>query len=277
MKNLKCKVFSASGNIISLVDNRTTNKEIAFFIENIKDYCSIKTKKTDGLVIINNSDKYDFSMSFVNSDGTTGMMCGNGGRCAIYYYANMLDTYQKDNLIVFNLDDTDNIYYGSLHEDLVSIYFDIPYKINKKTITINGIEYRGSFFEYPTPHFVIEVENVFNLDFKKTVKKIRNHPAFAPLGTNVDFFHKFSYNNLYLRTFERGVEKETGACGTGAIVTAVSFFLKYGIILKELTIVPTSKSELYIKLSEIDGESKILLTGSVEEIITLAKLPTKKH
>jgi diaminopimelate epimerase len=193
-------------------------------------------------------------------------MCGNGGRCAIYYYAQTLDKYDES-LILFNLDNTNNIYYGCLKDDSVSIYFDTPYKIYKKTITIDNVIYRGYFLDSPTPHFVVEVEDVFYLDFEGIAKKIRCQPEFAPTGTNVNFFHKFSYNNLYLRTFERGVERETGACGTGAIATAVSFFLKYGITLKELTIVPSSNSALYIKLDELADGNKILLKGSVYEIV----------
>lgn len=266
MDNINCKIFSASGNIFTLIDNRNINKNTSFFIDNAEILCTYNETQTDGVIIINNSNKYDFSMVFINPDGTTGMMCGNGGRSAIYYYINSLEKYNENDLISFSLNDTNSIYYGSFANNVTSIYFDTPNKIDKKEVEVNGIKYSGFFLNNNTPHFVIELDDVSNFNVKEIGKAIRNDAIFSPEGTNVNFYHKISSNSIHLRTYERGVEDETGACGTGAIATSISFFSEYGI-LGELTIIPTSKSKLYINFAEINSTKKIKLTGKVEEII----------
>jgi diaminopimelate epimerase len=139
---------------------------------------------------------------------------------------------------------------------------------------------KGSFVNVGTDHFVIEKENIKNINVEKLGKIIRNDINFLPNGTNVNFFEKANEaNTIFLRTYEKGVEKETGACGTGAISTALVYFKKYGYS-GELKIFPTSNSVLFVDLilrnSGNSGDNlqsdlynaieKIILTGSVDLI-----------
>jgi len=263
------KIFSGSGNIFSLMDNINYNYNKKYFIDNINKLCNIGiNKKTDGLIVINKSQANDFDALFFNPDGTTGMMCGNGGRCAIYYCIRSNKNYIEGELVSFNMND--HIYYGCYSDNKASIYFDLPDYFEERIIKINNIEYNGIFMNINTPHFVIEVEDIDVIDIQKIGKAIRNHKAFAPDGTNANFYQKINKDTIKLRTFERGVEDETGACGTGAIATFITFRNKIDIkdaLFTKLTIVPTSKNELYVEYSVINNVQKAVLIGEVEEII----------
>jgi diaminopimelate epimerase len=257
------KILSGSGNVFTLIDNRKQNIFQQYFIDNIKSLCTYNNKLTDGLIIVNNSNQYDFDVIFFNPDGTTGMMCGNGGRCAIYFYVKSLKTHNEADIISFSM--ANNVYYGQASNNDISIYFNVPPNIIKKSLTIDGTQYRGFFIDVGSPHFIVEVDDISKINVKSIGKKIRNHEIFKPKGTNVNFFEKISLNKIYLRTFERGVEAETGACGTGTVTTAITFFLQYGCYGK-LNVIPTSKSPMSVQLTQLDNDIKILLTGLVEEI-----------
>ena len=262
----KPRIFSGSGNIFTLIDNKIKNEKTEYFINNIAKLCNIHDIKTDGLIVVNNSEVALFSASFFNPDGTTGMMCGNAGRCVIYYYSKTYNINQQDMLeFIIN----DKTYFGSYcpFVDKVSIALNLPDKFERKKIAVDNIDYDGIFVDGDTPHFIIEVNDVNEIDIKKIGKAIRNHEAFSPNGTNVNFYQKINENTIKLRTFERGVEDETGACGTGAVATTVAFCSQYKLFDK-LVVIPKSESKLYVEYSKINKIEKIILSGNVKEIIS---------
>jgi len=259
---IKPKIFSASGNIFALIDNRGKQQyEKKYFIENISEFCSNKIK-TDGLIVINSSTTHNFNASFFNPDGTYDMMCGNGGRTAIFYYAKTLKEYENNSIVSFEMNN--QIYYGKINGSQSSIYFDLPNKIEYRTIIIDKIKYKGYFIDTGAPHLVIEVDNLSNIDVKKIGSKIRNHKKNGEKGTNVDFMQIISPNLINLRTFERGVEDETGACGTGAVATSAIYFIKNGYF-GPIKIIPTSKEILFINIETLFGKLQIVLDGNVIE------------
>jgi len=293
IKNLKANYLSGSGNIFTVFDNRDINASKEFYSENADVLTSpnltVKNNsnqiaKTEGIIVLNKPNNYDFEVWFFNPDGSSGMMCGNGGRCAIYFAIKngFIENYKDGNIVSFEMNS--RIYSGKKENNLCSIFFP-PALIfpNEIEISIENIfgekeNIKGYFVNVGTEHFVIEKENIKNIEVDKTGKIIRNNVCFFPEGTNVNFFEKAKdTNTIFLRTYEKGVEKETGACGTGAISTALVYFKKYGYS-GELKIFPTSNSLLLVDLilrntdnsndnSQCDLYSeieKIILTGLVD-------------
>jgi len=294
--------ISGSGNIFTVFDNRIINETKEFFSENAEILTTVnptvnntvnnsvnnisnKIIQTEGIVVLNNSNNFDFEVWFFNPDGSSGMMCGNGGRVAIYFAIKngFIENYKDDETVSFEMNNT--VYLGKKNADLYSIFFP-PAVIFPKEIEIiiennfgKNENVKGYFANVGTEHFAIEKENINEIDVDEMGKKIRNNSCFLPQGTNVNFFEKSKeMNTIFLRTYEKGVENETGACGTGSISTALVYFKKYGYSGK-LKIIPTSKSLLFVDLifknnfnSNENGQNdlysridKIILSGSVEE------------
>jgi diaminopimelate epimerase len=269
----KIRYFSGSGNIFSVIDNRNINETFDYYAANANDLAlpkNIEIAKTDGILVINSSIDYDFDVYFINPDGSSGMMCGNGGRVAIEYAISneFIENYVDNSLLRFEMNG--KVYGGKRRGNDVSIYFP-PASTNplEKEVLLDNTTFSGDYVNVGTEHFVVEVENVANFDVYNIGKQIRNAKEFEPNGVNVNFYQKDKIpNSIELRTYERGVEDETGACGTGAISTALSYFNKYGYNGK-LSILPTSKSVLSVELIFEDDIAKIkniVLTGFVNEI-----------
>ena len=285
------KYLSGSGNTFTAFDNQEHNLPKDFFSENAKRLTNPinSTMQTEGILVLHKSKNYDFEVWFFNPDGSSGMMCGNGGRCAIYFAleCGYSPNYKDEDVLNFEMNE--KIYSGKKKNDLYSIFFSKPNVFPKEVaVEIDAQVFDGFYVDVGTDHFVAETNNLANFDIDYFGKKIRNDNSFAPSGTNVNFYEKLNYTNendltiLNLRTYERGVEKETGACGTGAISTALVLAYKEKK-LTPITIFPTSNSPLFIEFitgnsvnkkaitsdinfSDINSIVSIILTGFVEEI-----------
>ncbi len=217
MKELKFIKMSGAGNDFIVIDNY--NKKINLSAMQIEAICRRGfSVGADGLIMIEKSFKnYNFFMRFFNNDGKESEMCGNGGRCAARFAylkkhaGKKMEFMAKDGphkaIIIKN-----NIVKLKMIEPF-NIKLKIKLKIKNKIIV-------GNYLNTGVPHFVIFVNNLENFDVFNIGKEIRFHKFFAPQGTNVDFIQKI--NNIYfIRTYERGVEAETYACGTGATASAI--------------------------------------------------------
>ncbi len=185
----------------------------------------------DGLIIINKSSKADFKMDYYNSDGSYGGMCGNGGRCSALFYSfntnlNKLKFEALDYIYSAELIDDNNIKLKMKNPN--SLKLNIKLDINKNKIIAHYID-TGS------PHTVIFIDDLpksvsFSIkddSIKKLGSLIRYQDRFTPDGTNVNFVKVIDNNTIEIRTYERGVEDETYACGTGAVASSIiSFFIK---------------------------------------------------
>lgn len=249
--------MSGAGNLFSVVnlvekDESIDYSSIAKKICNLEDADAIKT---EGAMFISKSltKEADFDVTFFNPDGSTGMMCGNGGRVAIRF---ALDNgYPSDNK-KFNMAGKLYSYsmVNSFDKNNVALYFDSPKQFtpNIDIVIDDETAFVGDFVNVGTPHFIInyddftdEIKGDFrSFNINDYAPKIRNHQEFDPTGTNVNFFH-IDGKEVHLRTFERGVEAETGACGTGALSTAVSLLWKKELF-SPITIVPTSGEKIYV-------------------------------
>jgi len=171
----------------------------------------------DGLLLL---DKSKQSMRIFNADGSEAQMCGNGARCVTLFNG------KKEGSI--------NTLAGVIKTQLSAqkakvqltcpkdIKLDIPLKVNGRLIKVN-------FVNTGVPHVVVFVQGLNNLDVQGIGKSIRNHARFSPAGTNVNFVEPKAKGLIQVRTYERGVEGETLACGTGSAASAVIFAIKKGI------------------------------------------------
>jgi len=169
----------------------------------------------DGLMLINDSAKYDFEMKYYNSDGHEAEMCGNGAR-SIIGLANQLGIISNSAKFLA----LDGVHNGMVLEKTC-------YRI--KMVDATGIKLKedGISLNTGVPHHVIFADNIDQVNVNIEGYKIRYQEEFAPHGTNVNFV-QFDGNVLRMRTYERGVEHETLSCGTGAVAAAIAVEIRFG-------------------------------------------------
>lgn len=171
----------------------------------------------DGLLLLEKSQKADIRMRILNADGSEAEMCGNGARCvSLYLGKGSVSLETKAGIIEANVSG-DNVKIKLT--DPKNMKLDIPLKLNNRIL-------KASFIDTGVPHAVIFVEGLDKIDVLNLGKMIRYHKTFSPRGTNVNFVKVLSNNCIKARTYERGVEGETLACGTGSAASALIFALK---------------------------------------------------
>jgi diaminopimelate epimerase len=244
--------MSGAGNDFIVIDNRSGV---------IKDGAALAKKAcdrhwgigADGILLVEKSNKAAYRMMYYNADGSYGGMCGNGGRCIsmfayVNHIANSNHTFEALNYI----------YSVSIDSDDVCLHMKNPISLTLNRHLIHGkkkISYHS--IDTGAPHVVINIEEFGkNIDFNQfNVQRwgqiIRWHMKFASAGTNVNFVKIFEENTIYLRTFERGVEAETLACGTGSVASAIIAYKKWKLN-KPIKVIPTSRVPLYINFDEVD-------------------------
>jgi diaminopimelate epimerase len=212
---LKFYKYQGTGNDFVVVDDRSETFPVSQ--KYIADLCHRRFGVgADGLMLLQNADNYDFRMVYFNADGTEGSMCGNGGRCLVRF---------AHDLGIIG-DSTTFIAVDGEHEAKVT-----PESISLKMIDVKNIEQTPSydFMNTGSPHYVEYVEDLAHFDVFAKGKSIRyNEPFVSKGGTNVNFVEVIGDNQLEVRTYERGVEDETYACGTGVTACALSANLRYG-------------------------------------------------
>ncbi|MDG1135506.1 MAG: diaminopimelate epimerase [Bacteroidales bacterium] len=213
--------FEGNGNDFIIIDNidgrlNLTSKEVQFLCDRRYGIGA------DGLILLNYFESSDFEMVYYNSDGNIGSMCGNGGRCiAAFTHMNNI-AGENQSFIAFD----------GCHEAIIlgknntNMEWDIKLKLSKVT----GVEENDGNYLINTgsPHYVKFVKDISDIDVEEEGRKIRYNNMFSPDGTNVNFVELGS-DNIFVRTYERGVEKETLSCGTGVTASAIASFLVHGI------------------------------------------------
>lgn len=273
--NLKITYMSGAGNLFSVIDNRKINlsgsdgKYLAPLLCNKSNYNDFET---EGLMFLEKSSEYDFACQFFNPDGSSGMMCGNGGR-AITRFA-QLSNMVTESEVEFEM--AGAIYSAEFNSNNIKLLMPSP----SSNPTEDKVDLDGKIIDFHysntgTHHVVIDTDeskiDFENFDINKLGSEIRQHNKFSPEGTNVNFY-RINNGKADLRTFEKGVEKETGACGTGAVATALTIFEK-GQLEFPMNIIPSSGEELIIHLigkypNEIqnmvlEGPAKVLFENQI--------------
>ncbi len=227
---MKIEIMSGAGNIFAVLDNRIALKNIDAYkaiIDKIVKNINFGKNNCEGVIILNNDNLLDFDAWFLNPDGSSGMMCGNGGRCAVDFALrhNFIELGNK--YIKFKM--AGSIYEAEAMNNAIKLFLPPPNIFQSDiNIVIDGVMIKGDYVNVGTDHFIIDYENCYgmnNYDFESTeiidlLQKIRFDSHFTN-GTNVNIYKKIEDSYL-IRTFERGVEAITGACGTGTVSTALS-------------------------------------------------------
>lgn len=208
-----------AGNDFVLFDNRSMKMSD----EEIEDLTPALSHRkygigSDGVIALNydHSKQADLVMTYKNPDGSDAGMCGNGARC----FANYAVTLGAPTSFSFRVHD--KIYRAETDENSATIFF--PLETSIETIDVDGKEYLNIYTN--TEHVVCSVPgDQLNIESDLTEKGrfLRNHDAFHPKGTNVNFISGTGTDELSLQTYERGVEQLTLACGTGAIASALAW------------------------------------------------------
>lgn len=268
MTSIPFTKMSGSGNDFILIDNRegiVPMEDIPQFVE-----CICRRKLSvgaDGLILVERSDSVDFKWNFFNSDGSLAEMCGNGARCvARYAYLNGI---AKASMAFETIA---GVIQAQVLNDQVKIKMTNPgnlvidalLSMDTQTITYNSVN-------TGVPHVVIGVDDIESADVVGMGRQIRHHPEFSPAGTNVNFLGAQSNTVAAVRTYERGVEDETLACGTGIVASALVLAEKRGAP-SPVTLQTRSGSHLNVYFSKtgdqytdiyLEGDARMIYAGQL--------------
>ena len=176
----------------------------------------------DGVLILDKSKKSDYQMRIINADGSEAEMCGNGARCmAAFIVANF-----KAVKPLFSMETLAGEILAEAQNDVARVRLSNPkdYRPNLN-ITVANQKLEVHYIDTGVPHTVVFVDGLQEVATNTLGALIRHHPRFAPRGTNVNFVENTRDGMVSVRTYERGVEAETLACGTGAVATALIAYL----------------------------------------------------
>jgi diaminopimelate epimerase len=226
----------------------------------------------DGVIYFEDSDEFDFIMNYYNADGSTGSLCANGARCSLQY--SFITNRIKGNSARFLSNGV--VYSGVILDDgLVKFYLNRPENLKLK-FKIKAAQQliTASFANTGAPHVVIKVSDIlknpkilesnnYSLDHLPVYelgKEIRFSKDFEPSGTNVNFI-EFLGDVIKIRSYERGVENETLACGTGSVAAAIISFMNENV-QPPVKIIPKSGDQLIVNFSAINNQiTDLSLTG----------------
>jgi len=260
-KYLSFTKMQGSGNDFIIVDNR-----LRLLHDGRKFALKVCSRKkgigADGVLILKESSKADFKVRIFNSDGSEAEMCGNGARCIARF------AYLKGITGAVGSFETlaGIISYEIRDENKVKIKMSDPYNICLNINLSLGEEiYQGHYLNTGVPHFVLFIPDVEKASLKNLAPRIRYHSKFKPAGTNVDFV-EVNDNIVRVRTYERGVEGETFACGTGAVASAIVSNLIYS--LNSPVKVKMRGGNLIIYFEKIEGRkfTNVFLEGEAEVV-----------
>lgn len=208
--------MQASGNDFVVVDNRrgSIKNALAF----TRKVCALHTGiGADGVLLVEKSRKADFKMRIVNSDGSEAEACGNGFRCIGLFAHKKLGFPAK-----FTFETLAGLVAASVKGNRVRVRMVQPKDLKKNaSLKIGGRKLGYAFLNTGVPHAVVFTEGLDKLDVNTLGRTIRQHPDFKPKGTNANFVEIKGAHAIRVRTYERGVEQETLACGTGSTASAI--------------------------------------------------------
>jgi diaminopimelate epimerase len=219
----------------------------------------------DGILLLHKSTRADFGMEYYNADGSHGGMCGNGGRCLAMY------AYQQGVVgSSMRFEALDYIYRASVTEGKVRLFMKAPSGLREGIIVdVAGTGIQGDFIDTGAPHFVVLCKSLDGLDVTGVGRTLRHDPEFQPDGTNVDFVEVCGEQELSVRTYERGVEAETLACGTGSVAATVVARARRGV-RTPVTVTVRSGESVLVDIPRsgdagedvwLEGKARMLFTG----------------
>ena len=197
---------------------------------------------SDGLLVLEKADKkIDFLMRIFNPDGTEAEMCGNGVRCASLYWNKFSPAKPKK----FKIKTMAGIIESQVFNNTIKVKMTEPKHLRLDVgIKFGANDYNVHYIDTGVPHIVLFTEDLKQIDVNTLGRNMRFHGEFKPKGTNVDFVSIVDNNNIKIRTYERGVEAETLACGTGSVASSIVTALVLQLKGKRLMNVETTGGEI---------------------------------
>ena len=229
---MKFYKYQGAGNDFLIADNRDGHlKEIDGVLygedwsKSIAEICDRRYGVgADGVMLLDNSEKYDFRMAYYNSDGSGGMMCGNGGRCIVAFAADR-------GIGHFDFEAADGFHKANIIKDdhgvkTVQLKMrDVTGMAHYEKLSGVNVPSSGYFLDTGTRHYVRFVEGLDSYDIVSEGRTIRfKSHELEPLGANVNFVEPVGEGAIRVRTYEKGVEDETFACGTGIVASAMASY-----------------------------------------------------
>ena len=263
--------LQGSGNDFIVVDNRANlikdGRSLAMIL------CSRKTGiGADGLLLLEESQGADFKMRIFNPDGSEAEMCGNGARC-IAQFAYLKGIVAR-RCSFETLAGIISCQIQGRQGRKVKIGMEEPQDLRSNLrLSLKGEIYEGHYLNTGVPHFVLFTPRVDQVPLEELAPSIRNHPKFRPQGTNVDFVEVEKGGTLKVRTYERGVEEETLACGTGAVASALTSNLTRGIPSPVRVKMKGGDLFVYFERAKdnsfsgvfLEGEARLIFEGKISE------------
>lgn len=244
--------YQGTGNDFVMIDNRQqtiskTNKKVISFL------CDRRFGVgADGVILLENSTTSDFKMIYFNADGNEGSMCGNGGRCIVAFakYLNIISNHTT-------FEAFDGVHHATIDDGIVSLQMHDVLKIKKTNSYV--------YLDTGSPHHVQFESNILGFDIKTIGRKIRTE-VYGSAGSNINFVKKIDESIFRMRTYERGVEDETLACGTGA--TAVAIAMNYLNETSSTNVkLLVEGGELQVSFKANSGMyTEVFLTGKAEQV-----------
>ncbi len=262
--------MSGSGNDFIIVDNREGILEGVNLPQWVEKICRRRfSTGADGVILLENSPKADFKWRFFNADGGEAEMCGNGGRC-VARFASLTGISGKS----LSFDTLCGVMRAEVAGERVKLGMGNPSDLRLDyPISIDGNEYIVSSINTGVPHVVQMVEDLENYDVSRFGPAIRFHPLYQPEGTNANFIEVRDVHTIHIRTYERGVEDETLACGTGAVASALIGASK-DLASSPTSVHPKSGEVLTIYFEEkgsgftdifLEGDARVVYEGQLWE------------
>lgn len=220
--------------------------------------CSLcREHQVDGMLCISPSSFVDARLVIFNADGSRPSMCGNGLRCAMAHVSTLVS---KESISI----ETDSGVYSGIVYSFQRVLMDMTraqwhYRCCQLSHTITGLPKTVFYIHTGVPHLVVFVDDVLQIPVYEWGKFLRYHEDFSPEGTNVNFVQLLSNQELLMRTYERGLERESAACGTGATAVALISSEYYGWQREEVIL--RTKDSAILKVFFRKG--RVYLEGSV--------------
>ena len=265
---LRFTKMNGAGNDFVLIDNRTGNVHLNR--DQIATLCNRhRGIGADGILLLEKpSNRADFRMRYFNADGGEAEMCGNGARCFARFANKVAGAKDK-----ISFETLAGVISAQLNGDLVTLQMTEPtdLRLNVK-LPVGGRNRTVDFVNSGVPHVVIPVSRIDDVDVRREGAPIRYHEMFSPKGANVNFIEKRGDWKIAVRTYERGVEDETLACGTGVVAGAIIFAASeningpVGVLVRggdELQ-VGFEKTEMQFRNVTLTGPADFIFEGTIE-------------
>lgn len=257
---LRFTKMDGAGNDFVLLDNRAG--DIHLEAKQIARLCDRhRGVGADGILLLEKpSNKADFRMRYFNADGGEAEMCGNGARCFARFAKKVARAGDK-----ISFETPAGTISAVLIGDRVRLHMTQPVDLHLNIqLAVDAASETVHFINTGVPHVVVPVSQVDTVDVRREGAAIRHHKMFSPKGANVNFIERRGDRKLVIRTYERGVEDETLACGTGIVASAL-VFAAVGRVSGPITVIARGGDELEVGFeSAANGFRNVTLTGPAE-------------